>query len=367
MKKTCILMVMLLSISFYSFSQETTKEQAKTKYYGKEYFLIEGTAFADSVKESPFDRFPTAYKSKKVREDVWGLSKSSAGLSIRFLSNSSTISVRWKLLHDASMPHMAETGIKGIDLYAKVNGKWRYTRTAIPEGKKENEARLLENLNGEMREYKMYLPLYDGVTSLEVGIDSTSIIQRSEADGQQPIVFYGTSITQGGCASRTGMVHTNIISRKLNIDCINFGFSGNGKMEQPVAELISGIDARFYVIECLPNMDADEVSERTKVLVDIIRRDQPETPIIFVENLVYEGSFIYKKGEESINNKNAALKEEYDKMKEKGYQDIYYIDNQGAIGNDHEATVDGVHFTDLGFLRYADYLIMNFRQFGLVK
>ncbi len=219
----------------------------------------------------------------------------------------------------------------------------------------------------EMREFRMYLPLYDGVTSLEVGIDSMSTFKKPEKSDQKPIVFYGTSITQGGCASRPGMVHTSIISRKLDVECINFGFSGNGTMEQPVAELISEIDARFYVIECLPNMNADEVSKRTRILVDIIRRVQPETPIIFVENLMYEGSFIKEDGGLDIHRKNAALKGEFEIMQQKGYQDIYYIDNNGALGNDHEGTVDGVHFTDLGFLRYADYLIMNFKQSGLIE
>lgn len=361
-----ILMLLLFCISFHSISQEVSIEQKKVKYYDKDFFVIEGTAFADTVKESPYDRFPASYKNKKVRNPVWGLSKSSAGISIRFFTNSSHISVRWTLLHNANMPHMAETGIKGIDLYFKNNGKWQYVNTARPTGI-ENEASLVKGMKMEMREYSMYLPLYDGVTSLEVGVDSLSTIKKPKKSDQEPIVFYGTSITQGGCASRPGMVHTSIISRKLDVECINFGFSGNGKMEQPVAELISEIDARFYVIECLPNMNADEVSKRTRILVDIIRRVQPETPIIFVENLMYEGSFIKENGGLETHRKNAALKDEFEEMQQKGYQDIYYIDNNGALGSDHEGTVDGVHFTDLGFLRYADYLIMNFKQSGLIE
>lgn len=361
-----IISIILISLSLQGFSQDKGDDQVIIKYYGKDYFLIEGTAFPDSVKESPYDRFPLSYKNKVVREPVWGLSKHSAGLSIRFKSNSSSISVKWTLLHDAKMNHMAETGIKGIDLYSLDNGKWRYTATARPTGKK-NEVTLLTDLSTQEREYKMYLPLYDGVTNLEVGVDSLSIIIKPETIEQKPIVFYGTSITQGGCASRTGMVHTSIISRKLDMECINFGFSGNGKMEQPVAELISGIDARFYVIECLPNMKTAEVKKRTRVLTDIIRRNRPETDIIFVENLIYEGSFLNKNGGMHLIEKNAALKDEFEKMQEQGYQGIYYIDNKGAIGEDHEGTVDRVHFTDLGFMRYADYLIMKFKQFNLVE
>ena len=102
---------------------------------------------------------------------------------------------------------------------------------------------------------------------------------------EKPIVFYGTSITQGGCATRPGMAHTNIISRKLNVECINYGFSGNGRMEAEIAELIADIDAKFYVIECMANVSKDQIKENTIPLVNIIREKHPKTPILFVENI----------------------------------------------------------------------------------
>ncbi|WP_020529279.1 SGNH/GDSL hydrolase family protein [Flexithrix dorotheae] len=358
--------ILLLSgiFSTLGFSQKTAKtNEEKMIFYGREYLLLEGTEISDSLKENPYDRLPVAYKSL-VREPVWNLSKASAGLSIRFQTNSSNIAVKWTLLNDNSMNHMAETGIKGIDLYYKNGENWQYLNTARPVDK-ENEYTLITNMSNEMREYKMYLPLYDGLEHIEVGIDSSGTIKKPLKGKRKPIIFYGTSITQGGCASRPGMAHTNIISRKLDVDCINFGFSGNGKMEQPIVELISESDPSFYVIECLPNMTDSLVTERTIPLVDMIRKKHPQTPIVLVENFIYAQNALDKNRSEGITSKNEALKREYNKMTKNGYEHILYLETKNATGSDQEGTVDGVHFTDLGFIRYADFLIEKFDQLGL--
>jgi len=307
------------------------------------------------------------------------LSKASAGITVRFHSNSTSISLKWTILNDFDMPHMASTGIKGIDLYTKYNNKWRYVTSAgALVGQKKyqnnevasdsiNEYELITNISSEFREYKLFLPLYDGVTKLEIGIDSDAQIKKATPNTKKPIVFYGTSITQGGCASRPGMAHTNIISRRLDVDCINFGFSGNGRMEIPIIELISEIKASVYVIECLQNMNIKQVKERVLPLVKIIRKKQPSTPIIFVENMMYKTAFLDKTIETELIQENLALKNEYDKILKNGFQNIFYIEDMKADGMDNEGTVDGVHLTDLGFLRYANYIIENFKKYNLIK
>ncbi len=356
----------LYILLFLSFPTLTISQELKNViYYGKDFFILEGTEIPDSLKENRYDRLPISYK-EIVRKPVWELSKASAGMSIKFLSNSTSISVKWTVQNNFKMNHMAETGIKGIDLYFNNKGKWQYLNTARPAGI-DNESLLINNMTSEMREFKMFLPLYDGLVNIEVGIDSNSVIKKSLKNNYKPIIFYGTSITQGGCASRPGMAHTNIISRKLNIDCINFGFSGNGRMEQAIAKLISELNPAFYVIECLPNMkDAEQIANRTIPLVKTIREKHPETAIIFVENFIYEPSILDKEMDENINQLNTALKTEYTKMIEDGFDHIYYIESKNATGDDHEGTVDGVHFTDLGFIRYANFLIEKFKQFGLI-
>ncbi len=333
-------------------------------WYGHDSFLTEGTTFTDSVKENLYDRFPVSYKNK-VREPVWNLSKCAAGISIRFISNTSQISVKWEVLNDVKMNHMAETGIKGIDLYYKNGNSWQYVNTARPSGK-INEFLLINNMKPEKREYKMYLPLYDGIISLEIGIDSSGFFQKPDRKNKKPVVFYGTSITQGGCASRPGMLHSSIISRKLDVDCINFGFSGNGRMEQPVNELISGIDAQLYIIECAENMSVEQIETNMIPLAEKIRSRHPHTPILFVDNLMYERACLDEATRNTVIARNEAMKRVFDRMKGQGFSNIFLIEKNGAIGTDHEATVDGVHLTDLGFLRYADFLIEKIRGLNLV-
>ena len=357
-KYICLLVLTFLSSSI--FSQEPTPKKENFTYYGKESFLIEGTGVAESEKESPYDRLPASYKNK-VRKQVWDLSKNSAGISIRFNTNSSSVKVKWALLSDTKMNHMAETGIKGVDLYCKVNGVWTYVNTGRPTAK-ENEASLISGLSTEEREFKLYLPLYDGTTQVEIGLENGSTITKPDADKKLPIVFYGTSILQGGCASRPGMVFTSIISRKLNVDCINFGFSGNGRMDPPIAELISGIKASYYVIDCLPNMTAKQVTDSVIPLAKAIRSKNPTTPLVFVENVEYTRAIFQTDLKKSMDEKNQALKTEFDKLVQGGMKNLIYISATGSIGTDNEGTVDGTHLTDLGYLRYADYLIAKFKE-----
>ena len=335
-------------------------------YFGEDSFLLEGTNIVDSLKENKYDRLPASYKDI-VREPVWNLSKNSAGLSIRFLSNSSVISVKWELINNFSMDHMPDTGIKGVDLYFKNNNTWQYLNTGRPTGFK-NEYKLIENMNNELKEFKIFLPLYDGLKSIEIGIENSSFIKRPEKNNKEPIIFYGTSITQGACASRPGMAHTNIISRKLDRNVINYGFDGNGRMEYPITKLLSELNPSFYVIECMPNMyPPNLVSSNTIPLVDTIRERQPGTPIVLVD--LFSSPLInldrnMKNGTEEMNN---ALRAEYEKMIDNGYENIFYLETKSALGQDYEGTVDAIHFTDLGFTRYSNFLIKKFKEFNLIE
>tara|TARA_Y100001935_G_scaffold29304_1_gene22734 strand:- start:1225 stop:2394 length:1170 start_codon:yes stop_codon:yes gene_type:complete len=364
--------ICLLFIFFISCQQNQSanilysSEFNDIKYFGQDSFLLEGTDIADSIKENKYDRLPASYKDS-VREPVWNLSKNSAGLSIRFLSNSSVITAKWELLNNFSMDHMPDTGIKGIDLYFKNNDQWQYINTGRPSGF-NNEYKLIDNMDNELREYKIFLPLYDGIKNIEIGIDNSSFIQKPKKNNKKPIIFYGTSITQGACASRPGMAHTNIISRKLHRNVINFGFSGNGRMEYPISKLISESDPAFYVIECMPNMyPPDLVASNTIPLVNVIRSKNPNTPIILVDLFTSPINTLDKNAVRSTNEMNNALKNEYKKMVDKGYENIIYIESSNALGNDFEGTVDSVHFTDLGFIRYSTFLIKKFKEYNLLN
>ena len=358
----CFFFLYAFTLSAQEHSQDTTE----IIFYGKDSFKLEGTLIPDSLKENRYDRLPASFKGK-VREPVWNLSKSSSGLSIRFLTNSPIISVKWEVLNDFKMNHMSETGIKGVDLYFRNNDGWQYLSTGRPQGF-VNEATLLENMNAEEREYKIYLPLYDGIKNIEIGIDAESYIRQPETDYGKPVIFYGTSITQGGCASRPGMAHTNIISRKLDVNVLNFGFSGNGRMDESIAEVLSETDAACYVIESMHNMISPQnVTERTIPFINTLREKHPDTPILLVDITKASFSVLDHKVSEYSRDMSDALKVEYKKMMDMGYKNLFYVEALTALGDDQEGTVDGVHFNDLGFMRYADFLIETFKELDLIK
>ena len=358
----CFFFLYAFTLSAQEHSQDTTE----IIFYGKDSFKLEGTLIPDSLKENRYDRLPASFKGK-VREPVWNLSKSSSGLSIRFLTNSPIISVKWEVLNDFKMNHMSETGIKGVDLYFRNNDSWQYLSTGRPQGF-VNEATLLENMNAEEREYKIYLPLYDGIKNIEIGIDAESYIRQPETDYGKPVIFYGTSITQGGCASRPGMAHTNIISRKLDVNVLNFGFSGNGRMDESIAEVLSETEAACYVIESMHNMISPQnVTERTIPFINTLREKHPDTPILLVDITKASFSVLDHKVSEYSRDMSDALKVEYKKMMDMGYKNLFYVEALTALGDDQEGTVDGVHFNDLGFMRYADFLIETFKELDLIK
>ncbi len=312
---------------------------------------VEGQAWTDT--KSPFDRLP-AEAEGVVRGAVWSLSQHSAGLCARFETDASEIRCRWKLLSSRlAMPHMAATGVSGVDLYVKHEGRWRWLACGFPRAQ-ENSLSLASSLPQGDREYMLYLPLYNGVTSVEIGLPKTAELRKPAArPHSKPIVFYGTSITQGGCASRPGMVHTAILGRWLDRSVINLGFSGNGRMEAEVATLMAQIDAEVFVIDCLPNISAAEVTARTAPLVKILRQKHPTTPIVLVEDRNYTNSFLSSSARRRNSTSQAALQAVFAELT-KTDANLSYLPGANLLGDDSEGAVDGSHPTDLGFFRQSE-------------
>jgi hypothetical protein len=254
------------------------------------------------------------------------------------------------------MPHMPATGVSGVDLYVNTGISWHWLATGRPT-QLTNTAVLVAGLPKQHREYMLYLPLYNGVSTVEIGIDKDAVISqlpRLEKIAPRPVVFWGTSITQGGCTSRPGMVHTAILGRRLNVPVINLGFSGNGKMEPEVAALLAEIDAAVYIMDCLPNCNAAEVTERTATLVGILRKTRPTTPIVLVEDRTYADAFLVTARESRNASSREALRAEYEKLVAAGEKNLHYLRGDTLLGTDGEDTVDGSHPTDLGFIRQAE-------------
>ena len=303
---------------------------------------VEGKGWTDTL--SFYDRLP-AKAQGKAPASVWGLSHCSAGLCVRFTTDAPLIQVRWTLLNGvAALPHMPATGVSGVDFYAKTKGgRWEFVGNGRPEAA-TNTARFTVPRG---QQYLLYLPLYTGVKSVQIGLPQGRKIAACAASShRRPIVIYGTSITQGGCASRPGMAWTSIVGRQLDTPVINLGFSGNGKMEPAMGDLLAELDPSVYVLDCIWNMSPEEVKERVVPFVEKLRGLHPTTPILLAEDSSFRNECPTAKGR--------LVRVAYQKLQAAGVKNLHFLASQGMLGNDSEGTVDGCHPTDLGMLRLAD-------------
>lgn len=324
-------------------------------WYDATSLRIEGKGWQDT--ESFFERFP-ARALNQVNDDLKGLARHSAGMAIRFTTDSSRLTVRWSLGDNAYvMTHMAATGTSGLDLYVKAaDGRWAYAGTGRPEDQRENEATFLSDRPQAARTYLLYLPLFNRLTSLSIGVTPGSSFETVESGAGTSVVFYGTSIVHGGCASRPGMAYPAIIGRALDCETVNLGFSGSARMEPIVCDLLAELDPDVFVIDALPNMGSDPIAERTLNLVRTIRRSRPSTPIILVENITYQTGRASGSDGSYERGINAQLRAAYEELVAEGQTRLHYLEGADLLGRDGEGTVDGTHPTDLGFSRMAQVI-----------
>ena len=315
---------------------------------------VEGRGWADQERKRWFDRLP-AKADGKVTPAVWSLSRDSAGMMVRFTTDAQAIYTRYTLAKtNLAMPHMPATGVSGLDLYARdAAGKWKWVQVTRPNSA-QVETTLITDLAPGEREYAAYLPLYTGIESLEIGVPAGAKFAGLAPRAEPPIIFYGTSITHGACASRPGMVHTAILGRRFDRPVINLGFSGNGRMDAAVGELLTELEAAVYVIDCLPNMGPADVTAKCLPLVKQLRAARPNTPIVLVEDRRVTNDWITPGRKKFHDDNHAALQAAYEQLLKEGVTKLSYIGGDHLYGDDTEGATDASHASDLGFMRQAD-------------
>lgn len=314
---------------------------------------VEGRILPDQERKRWFDRLPASAEGK-VTSAVWNLSRDSAGMMVRFKTDATAIHAHYKVAKTTlGQPHMPATGVSGVDLYARdKDGKWKWVFVTKPTTQ-EMKVEIIKGLAPGEREYAAYLPLYNGAEFLKIGVAKGSKFEGL-APRQKPVVFYGTSITHGACASRPGMVHTGILGRKLDMPVVNLGFSGNGRMDKAVGEYLVQVDAAAYVIDCLPNMGPADVAAKCVPLVKQLRAAKPETPIILVEDRRNTNDWIIPARKKHHTDNHAALKAAYETLLKEGVKGLSYIPGDHLYGDDTEGATDASHASDLGFMRQAE-------------
>lgn len=357
-----IFLSFILLISSASFSSAQLKKEWKWHDPAAENVqTIHNQLWYGNEVQSYYDRLP-AKAEKKVRKEVWDLSQNAAGLKIVFNTNAEEIVVRYTTSRNKknyAMPHFPSTGVSGVDLFAEnADGSWAWangsyqfndTITYTFSGLTLDKAKYK---NG--RNFHLYLPLYNGVAKMEIGVPEGSSFQFIPASVKKPVIVYGTSIAQGGCASRAGMAWTNILNRKLHIPVVNLGFSGNGKLEKEVIDLLAEKEAEIFILDCLPNLSEKlhDVKGKTFYAVNTIRQKHPNTPIILVDQSHYTKGRLNSDRTAAILSINKIAHEAYRELQSKGIKKLYYLKRE-AIGLTMDDSVDGTHPTDIGMIKYA--------------
>ena len=321
------------------------------KWIDGKYLPIEGRAFDDV--EHYYDRLP-ANVTTNVNAGVRGMKHHTSGMLFRFVTDSKRLDFKWTPYKPGlAMDHMASTGVSGIDVYrwdAK-RGRWLYVKTG----------RIWDAVKGGFLSIPwtpgtpclVNLPLYNGIKKFSLGIDPAATVSAMppRASGiNKPVVFYGTSITHGGCCTRPGLAFVNRVGRDLDVPVVGLGFSGSGVMEFEMSEHLARIDASCYVLDCLWNMGSTaagarcrpgrNVEENYEKFIRNLRAKRPGVPIVMAEQCD-----VYMNGP---NEKDKFMRKLYEKLVAEGWKDLVYLPKDEMYTGDFEGTVDGCHPNDLG-------------------
>lgn len=318
-------------------------------------FRIHGLVEAE--KDMPYHRLPesvAAATSRGVHSLMWH----TAGGRVRFAANSPYIAIKIVMTNASeTMPHITKTGQSGCDLYAYNDGEHRYIGSFIPPSGPACGYESLIPVGIDMRTYTINMPLYDCVSELYVGLARGAELEEPRPYGNPvPVVYYGSSITQGGCASRPGNAYLSMIERQLDTDYINLGFSGSAKGEKPIAEYLASLQASVFVCDYDHNASLDGLKQTHLPLYRTYREKNPDTPIIFVSKPDFRG------GEDT--ERRAVIRNTYQTAREEGDKNVYFIDGEGLFAGElrDSCTVDGCHPNDLGFFRMAQVIGKEIRK-----
>jgi lysophospholipase L1-like esterase len=359
--KSILLLASFLLIFIPSRGQITWQNPLQQKFA-----VVQGQALPSTIGAT-YNRLPNSLKGV-VREPVWGLSQNSAGEYIEFTSTAKMITVRYQVSGSLNMPHMPSTGVSGLDLYAhneKAVWDWAPGKYLF----KDTITYTFNNLAAKHGKiFRLYLPLYNSVKWLEVGVNKNETLTFLPVTVEKPIVVYGTSIAQGGCASRPGLAWPSIFGRKINKPVINMAFSGNGRLETPILNHIAQINAKLFILDCMPNLGSrtlypeEEVRKRVNEAVTSLRKSQPNVPILLVEHSGGGNEHVL----DSVRNKEFKTSSQiiakiYNQLKSKGIKNIHLLTTKNInIGT--ESTVDGTHPNDIGMMEHAVAFERKYRE-----
>lgn len=336
-----------------NFAVQTSLNIDHIKFYNiqEEPFSVYGVFF----EKGKYRRLPE-HVAKAVSQSVYALHTNTAGGRIKFITDSSFVAIHAVMPEIGKMPHFALTGSAGFDLY--VGKKEEYCASFIPPfGISDGYESVIDFGHSTEREITINFPLYSDVADLYIGLDENAVLKKSPGyKHKKPIVFYGSSITQGGCASRPGNSYESIVSRALQTDYINLGFSGSAKAEEEIAQYIKTLDMSVFVYDYDHNAPSlQHLKDTHQKMFLTIRETNPELPIIILSRPKYKLTDAEKQG-------LAVIQKTYTDAVAAGDKNTCFIDGPALMKYArNNGTVDDCHPNDLGFYSMAKVLIRQLK------
>jgi hypothetical protein len=362
MKKIIIINLVLLLVQLVN-SQNTFNPITQSKQ------VVWGNGFG----QNSFNRFPADAQSR-IPSDAWNQAVRSSGLHVRFISNATSITINYNLSAQyTSNNWFSSVGANGVDMYAFKPGKgwqWCYPNSKIVGTSftynQLNPDDSYYNSNGY--EYVLYFPTFAITSSLSITVNNDASFKFIEVPQNiKPIVMYGTSIIHGSACSRPGNAITSIIGRTFSDrPIINLGFSGAGKVEPEVIDIINRIDADIYIIDCLPNYSTTSMPQyiepRYKSAVDTLTKYHPNAAIVLTEHVGYADMEMWKARKDLVILDNSELRKVYQYFIDKGYKNLYYLSKEDININFAEDIADYIHPNDKGMYKFAEVYTNKINQ-----
>lgn len=327
------------------------------EYFGVDASFVELNGFPWFEKEKVFCRLPQAILPH-TNPGVQELAYFTSGGALRFQTNSKEVRIFAELLNKTDMNHMPRTGSSGFDLYVGKGQNKKFINNLAPASHEMIVHGILAEFSSKrMREYTLYFPLYNGVGNVRVGLDvGAEVAAPTSFTIEEPFVFYGASITQGGCSSRPGNAFSHVLSRQLDADFVNLGFSGSARGEGVLAEAINSLSMTALFLD-YDQGEIDDLRVNHELFFNRIRESNPELPIFIIAKRDTKPNF--EDEDEDMLERIEIIKRTYSHAKQKMDDNVYFIDNNAlfACGAKDACTVDGIHPNDYGFMRMANNLL----------
>lgn len=342
MKK--ILSVAIAVLIFHSLNAQ------QTRYYNSADLNVIGKAIPTSKDFTRIDTSAYRFNDKVIDE----FACHSTGLAVLFATDSPFIKAKWQTSPANASENMTAIAQKGLDLYIRQDGEWVFAGVGRPQMDKGpeyacHEGTIVKSMAPGRKECLLYLPLYDRLDSLFIGVEDGSYMEPLENPFKYRIVVKGSSVTHGLAASRPGMSYAARFGRDNGFYCFNLGFSGKSKLQEEYARYLADIeDVDAFIFDAFSNPSAEIINENFDRFVDIIREAHPDVPLIFMQTERRE-SRNFDTWREDFEAKKQAAAEKAVRERMKTDKHIYFIPSDDFLGDEHIATSDGSHPTDLGF------------------